>query len=116
MGLLDLLTQNGSNLTGQDGQTPPGFNQTVSTLNSATLVGSQLDLDAVTPPQYNVNPTVLVTSLTQTQLDGYNGQTPQTYQNQVLLQSGMLVATTLPGSVLDLEGQTPPRYLDNQPG
>jgi hypothetical protein len=117
MGLLEILTQNGSILTQQDGTTPPGFDQNTSVLNSATLLGSTLDIDGQTPQQYDVNSDpILVSSLLQTNLDGYNGQTPQSYQNQVLLGTNMLVNTTLPGSLLDLEGQLPTQYINNLPG
>ena len=52
MGLLDKLITQGSLLTNTDGQTPTAYNQQVSALDPASLVGSQLDLDGQTPPQY----------------------------------------------------------------
>ena len=52
MGLLDILTTQGSLLTNTDGQTPNAYNQQVSVLDPASLVGSQLDLDGQTPTQY----------------------------------------------------------------
>lgn len=52
MGLLNKLTTQGSLLTNTDGQTPTAYNQQVSVLNPASLVGSQLDLDGQTPSQY----------------------------------------------------------------
>jgi len=77
MGLLEMLTQNGSVLTPQDGATPTGFDQTVSVLNNATLFGSNLDLDGQNPQEYDINSDpILVSSLMQSNLDGYNGQTP----------------------------------------
>jgi hypothetical protein len=51
MGLLDILTTQGSLLTNTDGQTPTAYNQQVSVLDPASLVGSQLDLDGQTPTQ-----------------------------------------------------------------
>ena len=112
-----MLTTNGSVLTPQDGATPTGFDQTVSVLNNSTLLGSTLDIDGQTPQQYDVNTDpILVSSLLQSQLDGYNGQIPPTYQNQVLLGVNMLVNTTLPGSILDNDGQTPTQYINNLPG
>jgi hypothetical protein len=116
MGLLDKLTQDGSILTDQDGITPQGYNQVTSMLNPSTLVGSTLDLNGQTPAEYDTNTTALIPSLFQSNLDGYNGQTPSTYQDQVLLQTNLLVNSTLPGSTLDLEGQTPPQYVNNLPG
>ena len=69
MGLLDMLTQQGSQLSEFDGQTPPIVNQDTqeSTLHyqysingTPNMVGfptpSQLDLDGVTPPRYLDNP------------------------------------------------------------
>lgn len=70
MGLLDKLTQEGSNLSQFDGQTPPPLNIDVqgSTLHN----------------QYSINGTPNMTGF----------PTP---------------------SLLDLNGETPPRYLDNPP-
>lgn len=69
MGLLNMLTQQGSQLSEFDGQTPPPANIDVqgSTLHyqysingTPNMVGfptpSQLDLDGVTPPKYLDNP------------------------------------------------------------
>lgn len=55
MGLLDILTTQGSLLSETDGQTPTAYNQQVSVLDPASLVGSQLDLDGQTPPKYTDN-------------------------------------------------------------
>jgi hypothetical protein len=52
MGLLEKLTTQGSILSEADGQTPTAYNQQVSVLDPASLVGSQLDLDGQTPTQY----------------------------------------------------------------
>jgi hypothetical protein len=52
MGLLDILTTQGSLLTNTDGQTPTTYNQQASVLDPASLVGSHLDLDGQTPTQY----------------------------------------------------------------
>jgi len=70
MGLLDKLTQDGSNYSQFDGQTPPPLNIDVqgSTLHN----------------QYSINGTPNMTGF----------PTP---------------------SLLDLNGETPPRYLDNPP-
>lgn len=69
MGLLNMLTQQGSNLSEFDGQTPPPANIDVqgSTLHyqysingTPNMVGfptpSTLDLNGVTPPKYLDNP------------------------------------------------------------
>ena len=69
MGLLNMLTQQGSQLSEFDGQTPPITNQDTqeSTLHYQysingipNMVGfptpSQLDLDGETPPRYLDNP------------------------------------------------------------
>lgn len=86
MGLLDKLTQQGSNLTNLDGTTPQGFNpQTV--LNSASFIGSNLDLEGFTPVGYSV---------------GFN--------NSPILANG------LTNSSLDLNGLTPTQYINNLPG
>jgi hypothetical protein len=68
MGLLDMLTTQGSNLSEFDGQTPPITNQDTqqSTLHyqysingNPNLVGypnpSLLDMNGVTPPKYEDN-------------------------------------------------------------
>jgi hypothetical protein len=68
MGLLDMLTTQGSNLSEFDGQTPPITNQDTQqsvlhyeySLNgNPNLTGypspSQLDLNGVTPPKYEDN-------------------------------------------------------------
>ena len=68
MGLLDMLTTQGSNLSQFDGQTPPITNQDTQesvlhyeySLNgNPNLTGypspSQLDLNGVTPPKYEDN-------------------------------------------------------------
>ena len=55
MGLLDILTTQGSLLSETDGQTPIAYNQQVSVLDPASLVGSQLDLNGQTPPKYTDN-------------------------------------------------------------
>lgn len=55
MGLLDKLITQGSLLSETDGQTPTAYNQQVSVLDPASLVGSQLDLNGQTPPKYTDN-------------------------------------------------------------
>jgi hypothetical protein len=69
MGLLNMLTQQGSQLSEYDGQTPPPANIDVqgSTLHYQYSINgnpnmpgfptpSQLDLNGVTPPKYLDNP------------------------------------------------------------
>lgn len=90
MGLLDMLTTQGSNLSAYDGATPP--------TNPLATQQSKLHADGGAPG-YSLNGAN--SNLVTTQYNGYEDGTP----NQIPLPSQ-----------LDLNGITPSQYLDNLPG
>ena len=90
MGLLDLLNNQGSNLTAYDGRTPK--------VNPLATKQSKLHADG-NQPGYSLdgsNKTTVNTDF-QSYLDGTINQLPQPSQ-------------------LDLNGTSPSKYLDNPPG
>ena len=90
MGLLDLLTNQGSNLTAYDGKTP--------TINPLATKQSKLHADG---------------SQAGYSLDGSNKFLTNTDYQAYL--DGVVNALPQP-SQLDLNGATPSKYLDNPPG
>lgn len=89
MGLLDMLTTQGSNLSAYDGANP--------TVNPLATQQSKLHADG-NAPGYSLNGANA--NLVTTQYNGYEDGTP----NQIPLPSQ-----------LDLNGNTPVQYLDNLP-
>ena len=90
MGILDLLLNQGSNLTPYDGKTPK--------VNPLATKQSKLHADG-NQPGYSLNGSAasIVTTDYTAYNDGYNNALPQPSQ-------------------LDLNGKTPAKYLDNPPG
>jgi hypothetical protein len=89
MGLLDMLTNQGSSLTAYNGTQPP--------TNPLATQQSKLHVDG-NQPGYSLNGANA--TLVTTQYNGYQDGTP----NQIPFPS-----------LLDLNGTTPPPYLDNLP-
>jgi hypothetical protein len=89
MGLLDMLTNQGSNLSAYDGAQPP--------VNPLATQQSKLHADG-NAPGYSLNGANA--NLVTTQYNGYEDGTP----NQIPLPSQ-----------LDLNGNIPTQYLDNLP-
>ena len=89
MGLKDLLTKNGSNLTAFNGKTPP--------TNPGATNQSKLHADG-SNPSYSLNGSnfSIVNNAYNEYLDGVLNYLPQPSQ-------------------LDLNGKTPSKYLDNLP-
>ncbi len=90
MGILDLLLNQGSNLTPYDGKTPK--------INPLATKQSQLHANG-NQPGYSLDGSnaVIVSNDYTAYNDGYNNALPQPSQ-------------------LDLNGKTPAKYLDNPPG
>jgi hypothetical protein len=109
--LLNLLATGATELALNAPTTAP--NLQFSQLKATFAATSDLDLNGVAPPTQNLQVSNLSTLLAQANTPNLDlgGVTPSSLNQQI----SNLEATFAATSDLDLNGVTPPKYIDNQP-